>query len=74
MVRMDEVIIGYYESMFPLSHIGMGLTHYGVYSHVRGKKCTYRIFNKFLDGCELICPNLALGELGMMVVVWQKEI
>ena len=41
-------IIGYFESIFFPSHIRVDPTHHGVHSHMRERKYTLGVSNKFL--------------------------
>lgn len=43
-----EVIIEYFESILPHSHIMVGFTSHDIHPYVRGREYTPRVSNKFL--------------------------
>ena len=44
----EWIVIGYSGSIFPLSHIEIGLTHHRAHLYVRGREYTPGVPNKFM--------------------------
>ena len=57
---VQGIVIGYFGSMLPSSHIGVGPTHHGVHSYVRGRKYTPVVSNNF--SCPRVAPSVHTRE------------
>ena len=54
------IVIGYFGSMLPSSHIGVGPTHHGVHYYVRGREYTPHVSNNF--SCPRVTPSMHTRE------------